>query len=98
VLNFLHVALSCIRGDVRLIAGGTAVPLEGRVELCLNDMWGTVCDNLWTDQDAAVVCRQLGFPETGKTVKFKNTLSANWRASKANKTLLGLNNGNQRYL
>ena len=51
---------------MRLIAGVTRVPLEGRVEICRNGMWGTVCDDFWVDQDAAVVCRQLGFPEGGK--------------------------------
>lgn len=30
---------------------------KGRVEMCYNNMYGTICDDLWDEQAAAVVCR-----------------------------------------
>ena len=55
--------VACIHGDIRLLDGVTSY--EGRVEVCRNDEWGTVCDNGWNTSDAQVVCRQLGFETLG---------------------------------
>ena len=41
--------------------------IEGRLEICADHpdrgaVWGTVCDDNWTTDDAHVACRGLGFP------------------------------------
>ena len=58
------IAAPCSNGPLRLVGGN--VPNEGRVEICLNDVWGTVCDDGWSTTDAAVVCRQLGYSTQGQ--------------------------------
>ena len=52
-----------MEGDIRLTEGSTL--LDGRVEVCRTNVWGTVCDNGWDIHDARVVCRQLGYSIAG---------------------------------
>ena len=51
----------CEDGDIRLVNGKS--DMEGRLELCHNRRWGTVCDSQWTNKHTAVVCRYLGFSD-----------------------------------
>ena len=49
---------------MRLVNGTTV--LEGRVEVCFNNVWGTVCDNRFNSDDAQVICNQLSLPFSSK--------------------------------
>ena len=60
--------IGCVSGDVRLVNGTnvtSSVPREGRVEVCINGTFGSICNKRWDSLDAGVVCRQLGYSSTG---------------------------------
>ena len=65
---------NCTDGQLRLVGGANI--REGRVEVCINNAWGTVSDDLFGDEDARVVCIQSGFSERGTFVSMLLYISA----------------------
>ena len=49
---------------MKLVGGQSAY--EGRVEVCLSQRWGTICDYGWSEPDGLVVCKQLGYSSAGQ--------------------------------
>ena len=68
----------CNDGDIRLEGG--SVEEEGRVEVCLNEVWGSVCDDSFTTVDANVVCGQLRYSRYSElyTLSFNIVLGITW--------------------
>ena len=40
----------------------------GRVEVCVDGTWGSICYRHFTDNDAQVVCRHLGYTALGRLI------------------------------
>ena len=68
--KFIHRenTASCFHGMVRLVNGTNNY--EGRVEICLQGIWKTVCGHFWSNHEARVVCTQLGFQGDGIGVSY----------------------------
>ena len=60
-----NLPAACTDGRVRLENGSSR---EGRVEVCFNGRYDTVCDDFWDELEASIICRQLNFTvnETSK--------------------------------
>ena len=54
----------CANGELRLAGSTTAG--QGRVEICINETWGTICDDSWGTPDASVACASLRFSRFSK--------------------------------
>lgn len=50
---------TCNSTQARLVGGATE--REGRLEVCMGGVWGTVVDDGFSTRDAQVICRQLGY-------------------------------------
>ena len=71
----LSLCLGCAEGDVQIVGGTNG--LEGLVEVCRDNEWGTVCDQMWDNTAASVACRQLGLASTGTYVHYLQILCDN---------------------
>ena len=46
------------------LAGGQ-IEQEGRPEVCLNGVWGSICGYGWNELDGFMFCEDLGYTEPG---------------------------------
>lgn len=53
----------CINGDIKL--SGSGYSSVGMINVCVNGVWGTICNTGFDDADASVACAQLGFSRYG---------------------------------
>ena len=56
----------CDEGTLRLAQGPK--PSVGRVEVCVNRTWGTICSQYVDNTDASVICKSLGYSPYGKYI------------------------------
>ena len=54
--------MQCDDGDVRLLTG----EIRGQLVVCVSKRWETIASRRWSDVEATVVCRQLGY-DSGET-------------------------------
>ena len=50
---------NCSDGELRLV--GATTTNQGRLEVCVNEAWGSVCDSqgVFTTDEAKVACKQM---------------------------------------
>ena len=63
MISFVVDPGQCEEGSIRLADG--IIEQEGRLEVCVNEVWGSVCDEGWDKTDAHVICQQLGYSDLG---------------------------------
>jgi len=73
IFIFLNAAPStvrnCTHGQARLTGGSNV--RQGRLEICINGAWGSVCSTSFFDDDASVACVQMNFERKGVCVMYE---------------------------
>ena len=64
---FIYLYILVAMDTVRLVGGSRDT--EGRVEVKINEVWGSVCDSGWSLPEGDVICRQLGYPRASQVLK-----------------------------
>ena len=54
---------NCSDGELRL--AGKVTARSGRLEICYNRAWGSICNYAWDTTDTNLACQQLGFQPYG---------------------------------
>ena len=64
--NCIYIAepSECTNGDVRLVDG--YISQQGRVETCVNGVWGNLCATGWNKASAFIACKKLGLLNSGE--------------------------------
>ena len=71
ILHFAATVQNCTDWDIRLVGGSE--PLQGRVEVCYMNQWGTICGHGSSVPTLAnVICRQLGYSYYNPTVYYNS--------------------------
>ena len=63
-----------VNGAVRLADGQS--PNEGRVDICINKNWDSICGYAWQSPEANVACRSLGFDCNAQSTDIANTYNS----------------------
>jgi hypothetical protein len=67
------MTIGCETGSIKVVDGQDTS--DGRIEICFDNLWGTICSQSWDKNDALIACKQLGF-STEFALSFSKTTSA----------------------
>lgn len=69
----------CTNGAVRLVDGPD--DSQGRVEVCISSVWGTISDDGWGNLDGRVVCGMLGYSNKGEFAVYSFKASMHFKVN-----------------